>query len=720
MTDFHFIRPWWLLALVLIALIAYLLKHLRVSQSGWQQVIPAHLVTTLLSGEHQKQKHSILLPCFIALITILALAGPAWQKLPQPVYNVKKGAVVILDLSTSMYATDLAPNRLTRARFKVLDLLDKLNEGDVGLIAYAGDSFVISPLTEDINNIKLLLPELAPNIMPVQGSNPLLALTMADDMLKNAGHIKGDIFWLTDEADQYDVEEISSFFTKIKHHINILGVGTQNGAPIKLPNGQLLKDNSGSIVVPQLTSSALELLANKGRGTYKTLTNSANDINTLLASSLHSFSNGEQQHNTKNSNNRARDIPEENQNSTTSDTYQDMGPYLLLLIIPLLLPYFRRGSLMALIPCCLWFSQVPESYAQQVVSGAKLDNTVNAPSNNNSEASSGTNAWKNLWQTQNQQAQAHYQNENYQQAAEQFSDSMWQGSAHYKNGNFAEALAAFEQEDSAQALYNQGNSLAKLGQLEEAIAAYDNALVKNPNLPEVLANKQAVEKVLEQQKQQQNQEGDKSGEKSDESSDENSDKSSEQSNSNEQSENSESNNADSENNSEQESSESQSEQNSSENSDDSSEESSEKSSEQSSSDNAKGNESENNEETDQQSSSKNNESEQSQPSEEELAQYKKALEDELKKQAEQSDEKNNEYTASEASAQDDNSATDEEAPQVASLSAEELAAQENEQHKQQLLKKLTDNPALLLRNKMKLEYQKRRQERQSSGVNKQW
>lgn len=698
MTDFHFIRPWWLLALALIAVIAYLLKHLRVSQSGWQQVIPKHLSATLLSAEHQKQSSSALLPCLIAFLAIIALAGPAWEKLPQPVYNVKKGAVVILDLSTSMYATDISPNRITRARFKVLDLLEKLSEGDVGLIAYAGDSFVISPLTEDVNNIKLLLPELAPEMMPVQGSNPLLALTMANDMLLNSGHIEGDIYWLTDEADQYDVEEITSFFTSIKHHINILGVGTRAGAPIKLPNGQLLKDNSGAIVVPHLTESELSSLAQRGRGSYQTLTNSTNDINLLVENTVNKSLKNIKEQETNNT---------ENKQISESDKYQEAGPYLLLLLLPLLLPYFRRGGLFALLPLCFWFSHVPDSYAQSSVN--HLDNTGESILPENESTVKENHYWSSLWQTQNQQAQKKYQNKEYDAAAKQFTDAMWQGSAHYKNGNFAEALSAFEQLDSAEALYNQGNSLAKLGQLEEALTAYNNALKKTSDLVGLNENKHAVEEAIQQQKQQQNQNQDnKQGDSEDNSEknpDEQSSDNSEQGSEQNTDKNAKNENSDQEDNSQEKSNE---EGSNSQSDDQQSREESNGSKENSN------NNSDENSENDTSKQNENNEN--SSPSEEELAEYKKALEEELKKQEKNTEQRN---LTNEATDKNDPTPSDD-ANKTQVLNAEEQAALEDEQHKQQLFKKLTDNPGLLLRNKMQLEYKKRRQERQSSGVNKQW
>ena len=89
-----------------------------------------------------------------------------------------------MDMSYSMYATDIAPNRLTQARFKALDLLQLFKEGETGLIAYAGDAFTVSPLTTDVTTLENLIPSLSPEIMPSKGSNVLAGIDQAVSLLK--------------------------------------------------------------------------------------------------------------------------------------------------------------------------------------------------------------------------------------------------------------------------------------------------------------------------------------------------------------------------------------------------------------------------------------------------------------------------------------------------------------------------------------------------------
>ena len=136
LSDFHFIRPLWFFAVIALLISMYLLRRIRVSQSGWTKLVPKHLSSVLLEQGNDGKPFSLAIPFLAGLLAIIALAGPTWQKLPQPVYQIKRGSVLIMDMSYSMYATDITPNRLTRARYKAIDLLDNLNEGDIGLIAY--------------------------------------------------------------------------------------------------------------------------------------------------------------------------------------------------------------------------------------------------------------------------------------------------------------------------------------------------------------------------------------------------------------------------------------------------------------------------------------------------------------------------------------------------------------------------------------------------------
>jgi len=638
MADFHFIRPWWLLAIIALVFALNLLKKYRLSQSGWQQLLPKHLANVLVDKQQNQKQLSLILPFIIGLLTIVALAGPTWKKLPQPVYQTARGSVLIMDMSYSMYATDISPNRLTRSRYKAIDLLERLKEGETGLIAYAGDAFTISPLTDDINNIKLLLPSLSPELMPELGSNPLAALTLAHDMLKNAGHNKGDIYWFTDGIDSYDIQDITDWSRSNNHRLNILGIGTKSGAPIKLNNGELMKDSGGSIIVPKLSISALKGSAKRGQGNYATLSNNNNDIEKLLRQPF--------------------DIEEQEQkeSSNTGDQWQEVGPYLLLLVLPLLLPYFRRGRLLAVLPVFLLITPIDKSYAQSSTLPEATTASRNLSSGETGEQIPITNAttsfWNDLWQTKDQQGQKQFNTEAFQQAANSFENSSWQGSSYYRSGNYEQALKAFQQKDTDEALYNQGNALAQLKRIDEAIEAYDQALKKDPKHEDAIANKAYLEELKKQQEQQKDQQQDQNKDKNNEENQEQQDQDSQ--------------------NPDQEQKES----------DDPS-----------------------------QKSDSEQKGEKEEGSDKEQSEAEKAQEEEQKKAEQEKQSKENE-------AKEQSDEKPEQTP--AQLRAAEKLAEETEQKHQQLLNKVTDDPYMLLRNKMQLEYQKRRNNRSSAKGTKQW
>jgi len=666
--NFHFIRPWWLLSFFALFLVLFLLKKIRYYQSPWQHFLPKHLANALLeSSQSQAVKttsassptHYWLKPLVIGSCIIFALAGPAWQKLPQPVYQLERGAVLIMDMSYSMYATDVKPNRLTRARYKAIDLLKKIHEGDVGLIAYAGDAFIISPLTQDVKNIELLLPSLSPDIMPVHGANALAALTLADQTLKNAGHISGDIYWFTDDIDNEEMSDVYDWANDNNHKVNILGVGSTAGAPIKLSGGKLLKDNRGAIVIPKLPESRLSAIAQRSRGVYHTMTNSDADIKALTAHLRVSIDDTLDSQASNNSS------ESDNKQAMQGDQYQEQGPWLLLVILPFILSYFRRGSSILaiswLMPLTLLFSFTtfsPSSYAAEPNKPQAAEN-ISSPSSTTvtsteSKVSGASQLWQDLWQTSDQQAQQHYQQKDYQQAAKQFNDSQWQGSAHYKAGDYEQALQAFKESDSAQALYNQGNTLAQLQKVDEAIDAYKEALKKDPELSDAKDNLAKLEELKKQQEQQEQQsQGDQEKQDSQEQSD----------------------------NDQQESKENQGDQQSQDGQ---------------------------SQDDQQQSSSENKEGEQQDEQKENQSQEAKQKEQEQKEKEE---------PAAKAEASDEEQLGEEKS---LAQQAIDNKAQETEQKHQQLLNKVTDDPYLLLRNKMRLEYQKRRHEGTPPGVTKKW
>ena len=209
-------------------------------------------------------------------IAILALAGPSWVKLPDASFTARDARVIVLDLSSSMLAQDLKPDRLTQARYRLADLLNNTTEGQTGMVAFAGDAFVVSPLTSDTNTIANLLPALRPDIIPVMGSRADRALELAATLLERAGIGSGEVLLVTDSAD----DRAASTARKLREEgilVSVLAVGTPEGAPIP-SGGGFLSDSAGNVVIARVDVSALQTVASVGGGHFSTLSTAAGDL----------------------------------------------------------------------------------------------------------------------------------------------------------------------------------------------------------------------------------------------------------------------------------------------------------------------------------------------------------------------------------------------------------------------------------------------------------
>jgi Ca-activated chloride channel family protein len=329
-SQFHFLRPWWLLGLVLAGYVAWRLRK-RTTASRWANVIDAELLKVLLvSGRGSTGRVVIGLTAVALAVAAIGLAGPTWNRLPQGVEQQSDAMVVVLDLSLSMYARDLEPSRLVRARHKISDLLARRNEGYTALVVFAGDAHIVAPLTDDKRTINNLLGSLSPSMMPVLGSNPKSAIEQARQLFSNAGSKQGRIMLITDGVDRItDVTEYSS-----RHFpISILGVGTADGAGIPLDfadrRGQFLEDDNGRPIMARLDEDRLNTIADLSHGRYATIGVVDDDISYLLATPM----------------------PEEDEMVEVDrefDAWEDVGYLAALIVLPFALGAFRRGIVLVL------------------------------------------------------------------------------------------------------------------------------------------------------------------------------------------------------------------------------------------------------------------------------------------------------------------------------------------------------------------------------------
>jgi len=201
LADFMFIRPYWLLALVPLSVCSWQVLRNKSNGSAWSEVCDAHLLPLLLEGKTQHQHRWPLFLLFTsALLMIISLSGPSWSQFKVPSYHPIQPRVMLLDMSQAMLEKDLLPNRLSRAKFKLHDLLAQHEAGQFGLIVYTGEPFVVSPLTDDSQTIDALLSMLSPDIMPVGGDRLDSALIEAEKLITQAGFKQGNVLVLTSRA----------------------------------------------------------------------------------------------------------------------------------------------------------------------------------------------------------------------------------------------------------------------------------------------------------------------------------------------------------------------------------------------------------------------------------------------------------------------------------------------------------------------------------------
>ncbi len=622
--DFEFIRPA-LLWLLIPAVIIFSVLLVRNKKNAPAALIAPHLAQFVMSDNHKKQSQPLWLVALFTILAIVFSAGPSFEKKQVPVFQAKNARVIVMDMSYSMFSTDIAPSRLVQARFKALDMIELFKEGDTALVAYAGSAFTISPLTNDASTLANLIPSLSPEIMPSKGSNVIEGLEKANELLNQAGYLEGDIILVTDGIDSLDQEDISRFTDQSHYRLNVYGVGTEQGAPIKLPEGGFLKDMQGQIVIPTLNISRLSALARNSGGKFALYQTNNQDIQTFAPSA------------------NAEILKDEKQSQTLWRV--DAGIYGLLILIPLALFLIRRSSLV------LGFMFVM-LLPQQHVYAAELPE---------------------MFKNQDQRALDAYQQKQFEQAA-QAENSQLKGAALYQQGNYQAAMDAFSEDKSATGLYNYGNALAKAGELEQAINAYKQAQQLRDNFTEAKENQALVEKLLNQQEQQQQDQQQNNDQQNEDRQQDNQQK--QQGDNSEQGENSE-----------------QTEQ-----------QDDQQPSEQGEQSDQKGEQSE------------SNKDQQNQPE----------MESESE-QSSQSDEQKPEQSDQQKEAQPEPMQNDEQAKQQAEqqamqAQAAELTNEEKEKAQQlnQLLRKVPDDPAILLRNKMQLEAQKRTYQRRPRGAEKSW
>jgi Ca-activated chloride channel family protein len=457
--GFHVLRPELLWGLLICPLLALALWHRRTRQGDWSRAIDPELLPYLMPEHSDKTRQTtIWMPILLLSLIVLAASGPSLRQVELPVIKRADALVLVLDLSASMLAADVQPSRIRRARQKILDLLELRVEGVTGLVVFAGDAHVVTPLTDDARTIANLMPALSPNIMPLPGANATSGIEAAANLLITAGAQGGQILLMTDGLPGFDTVRAKNALESSGAALAVMAIGTKAGAPIPLPNGGFLKDDAGEIVIPTLDRRAIDQIASTLNAPVEQISLDERDIKSL----------------TRRNNLAAQG---ELDLARQTDAWQDQGFWLAALVALLLLPAFRKGALVSLLLLVVMQSETSQAAE-----------------------------WEDLWLTPDQQGAQRLAAGDASGAAERFDQSPWRGMAEFEAGAYDRAAGSFASEPSADGLFNQGNALAMQGDLRGAINAYERSLSLQPNAEDAVANRDFIQSLLDQQEDQEQEE----------------------------------------------------------------------------------------------------------------------------------------------------------------------------------------------------------------------
>ncbi|MFF6498278.1 VWA domain-containing protein [Pseudomonas aeruginosa] len=453
----HWLRPYWLLLAPLLGWLLWKLLHRQRRAGRWQLLLPTAFQPWLLVGGAGRQNRMPWICLGIAwLLALLALLGPSWQQLEQPSMKRSDPLVAILQLTPGMLAGDLSPTRLEQARRKLLDLLRTRNDAQTAIVVYAGSAHTLVPLSDDQLTARNLLDALKPSIMPEPGQRADLAVRQALDLLEQGAQGRGRLLLLTSELSEPERQGIRSALEHRAARLAVLGVGTPKGAPVQQEDGSFLKDDQGGILLPRLDESGLRRFAAEIGAGYQRLRPNDRDLDSLglLA--------------------RGGTLEEDRENALLRlQRWADQGYWLLLPLLLLAACAGRRGWLFCLPLLMLSLPQPAMAFQ-----------------------------FEDLWLRPDQQGQRLLQRGQADEAAKRFEDFRWKGLSLYQARDYAAAAQAFAQGDQADDHYNRGNALARQGELEAAVDAYEQALERQPQLVAAQRNKALVEELLRQRQEQ--------------------------------------------------------------------------------------------------------------------------------------------------------------------------------------------------------------------------
>ncbi len=453
LSDFHFLRPLWLLLVLFGALLPLIWRRSRDLQRRLRGNIAEHLLPHLLvtPQDHQRLRPVHLL-CALLVLGAVAAAGPTWEQDRPDFLENRAPLIVAVDLSPSMDASDVQPTRLEAAKHKVHDLIQRRAGARTALIAYAGSAHLVLPPTDDPALLDTFIQALSTGLLDKPGKDIGAVIDQAKRLL-SAEKTPGSLLLLTDGADTTQLESLDKHLSGSQLQVLVLAVGSEDGGIVQSANGQPKVDSNGRPIVGSFDQAALKQLASAVDAPLRSLTLNNDDLDWI---DLHA-----QQH-FQSASAELRELH-----------WKDAGYWLCWPLLLLALFNVRKGWSVNWMPALLLAAGLgwPSAPAQ-------------------------ANALTDAFFTRDQQGRWAFEHEHWPQAAALFVDPYWKGVAAYHASDYDLALATFARLDTPQAYFYLGNIYVRRFKFDEAIAAYTQALKLQPQFPEATANLALAQALL--------------------------------------------------------------------------------------------------------------------------------------------------------------------------------------------------------------------------------
>ena len=488
MSEMRFAHPLFLWALAALPFLAALIFHAeKMRRFALDRLIAARLQPRLAgSVSVARRRWGFALLLLGLALALAALARPQWGFTWEEKKQSGRDIMIAMDTSNSMLATDLQPNRLTRAKLAAEDLLNQIEGDRVGLLAFAGSSFLQAPLTSDFGAVRESLQELDTDIIPRGGTNLAAAIAAADEAFgKGESEHRALIIFSDGEELEADAV-IAARKNKDRFHIFTVGLGSADGSLIPMPvkggGTEFLKDDSGQYVKSKLDEPRMREVAEAGGGFYVHLQNGPAEMQRIVREGLGKMKEHE-------TDARFTRVPIER--------YQwPLGGAIACVVASLLLGERRRAQALKIAAAALLLLSARAEARHAGIE--KFDAKDYAGSLGEFD---GELKKRDAAELQFDAGAAAYQLGDYARAADAFSRALGTAAPELKN------RAAYNLANTtARRAVKHGKKEEKIGELKDAVRQYDEVLKSEPKHGDAQHNRELVNKLIAQLEEEQKQE----------------------------------------------------------------------------------------------------------------------------------------------------------------------------------------------------------------------